>query len=328
MLTDDLVSEVRDLLDDPNSIHYTDAEIVRHADRQLQTLARIQIERDVGYHNFELHLQTTDAVKLYERVWEYRLPTWVVNVTRVWEITSPESGETTYSPYLWTTQATFGHEVSKVDKAQGGGRAGWYFAGNNAIQLRGVAAEIAMRVQVAKLPAPLFKATIATAHADADKLYLPTTLALGTERLEEGDYINADVVVTGLNTATDDYRGARRRCIYSTPNADDGGTRRHELSLDATYSAALEVGDVVQAQVPLPEEYTRLLVLMVARACFSKRGNREAIGSIYPELREQRGAFEMRVAPRDTHGPDFVRKRTGRSRRLDDDDGRRGWYYG
>lgn len=329
MLTTDLVEEVRDILDDPNSIHYQDAEIVRHADRQLQILARTQVRFDMGYHNFELHLQKGDAVQLYNQVWEYRLPSWVVNVTRVWQIDDPASAEPTFSPYLWSEEATIGSIVEKIDKADVARGGGWYFAGNNAIQLRGFASETAMRVQVAKLPAPLFLATLATAHADADKLYLPASLTLGTERIELGDYINADVVVTTLNTATNDYRGVRRRCIYSTPNADDGGTRRHELSMDAAFSGApLEVGDAIETQVPLPEEHTRLLCLKVARACLQKRGNREAIISIANELRYEQAMFEARVTPRDTHAPDFVRRRTGRRRALTEDEDRRAWYYG
>jgi hypothetical protein len=295
MITSDFVAAVRDPLDDPKKQKYSDSEIVRAGDQQQRALFQTLVYNNKEYHNMTLVLQAENGRQLFQNTYQWSLPTWVSAVVSIHErVASSGTGESTYSPYLWTSPTTiqFGRKINKLDAG----------------------------VQVAKVPPKLFRAKIATLYQDNTGMYLPPSIELGTVDREEGAYINSEIQCVSTFLGTSKNYGSVVRCIYSTPidEAADG-TRQHLLRFEQPMPEPLATDDFVEALVALPEVHVRYLVLMTAQACASKK-NIALIKALQAEIGEKRAAFmQYAKPPRDHAGPYLRSGATMRPIRRDRD---------
>ncbi len=311
MIVTDFISKVRLVLDDvadttTNPVPtYTDAEIVDHGQEQMRQLARVQAQQGKGFYNFTMAVRSKTSgpiivTQVMNSVFQYTLPPWVMQIAGVWQINDTQ--QTSFSPYLWTNNELplAGMVIPRWNRQMS---TGYSFDDRRNLRLYGFSNPISLLLNVAKLPPRWFKATLDfPGAASGMSLYLPTGgLALGTEDIDEGAYINADIQIT--SSATIDKVGATRRCIYSKASTSVAGVRRHELlfangsNWPTPYPAA---GDVVETVLPIAEEHTRLPILLTANACFEKKGNLIGQKAIAPEIQAQTAAFREFASQQDS----------------------------
>ena len=315
---------VRDRLDDPNGTKYTDPEIVRHIDEQARVMFRKQTQASKEWHNFALMVQKEDARQLFGDVWEWRLPTWVDRVVKIFERGGTGSVETTFSPYLWSGNngVTFGREILKTDPTR---RNGWTWEGQHTLRLWKTTQAPELILLVCKVPPPSLKVKVAKAYADASGVYLPATSdtanwILGSTKLEEGVYINAEIEVTATNSAVATHLGDLRRVSYSQSDAID--TARYQaLRFETNFTNVLAVGDTVETQLPVPDAHATLLVLLTLNAIFTKKNNTDGMKAIVGDLsREWQDFIMFATAPRDSSGPYFYTSSISATRRSSSDE--------
>lgn len=329
MNTTQFLLEVADLLDDPSSRIYPEAERIRSGDRQLRGLYRTLVEANKQFSNYTMGVQKEVALESIDNVFDYRLPSWVMAVVRVWIRGGSPASESTFNLYAWTSGAAqLGLEIQK------GGQWGepqWKWQGSNTLRLLNFSEAQELVLEVVVRPAPMFKGVIATENPSTSRLYLPAP-SYGTVDLEEGSYVNSDWQVTGTANTNATQFGEVRRCVYSNAATVVAAVRYHELVLDSAWPVALAQGDTIETILALPDEHTRLLVLLTARACFQKKGNMKGLEATQGEMLVEMQRFtQFATPPRDSAGP----TKWARPRPTTGQMGWRGWgnwgwgrYYG
>lgn len=304
------VTAVQDVLDDAGS-KYPVASIVRHGDQQMRGLFRTLVTANKQYSNFTMHLQQSEGRQILQNVWEYRLPTWVTAVVAVHR--RPiivDAGEITFSPYRWTV-TTPPMLQNEIPKSTHDIRPRWTWEGMHTLRIWNESTAPELTLQVAKLPARMFKARLTTASADTTSVYLPTQLEYGEFETEEGAYINSEVMVSSTADGASTNYGLVRRCVYSDPTNIVSLSRLHTLYFDAALDSTFAAEDRIETLIPLPDEHVRYLVLKTAQACFQKKASMEGLKAIAGELQEEGAKFlTYATPPRDTRGPTFYRRRT------------------
>lgn len=312
---------VRDRLDDTSGNKYTSAEIVRHIDEQARVMFRKQTQASKDWHNFALMIQKEDGRNIFADVWEWRLPTWIDKVVRVYERGGTATTESTFSPYIWTgnNNVTFGREVPKTDD---GRRDGWSWEGQHTFRMWRRVESTELIIMCCKTPPPSLKVTIAHAYADASGAYLPATSdtanwLIGSTSLEEGVYVNAEMQVTSTAVATATHLGDARRVTYSQPDAIDSAVRYQALRFDYNFTNTLAIGDTIETMLPVPDAHITLLVLLTLNAIFTKKNNTDGMKAIAGDLaREWQDFIMFATAPRDSTGPYFKVSGTSNQRRV------------
>ena len=327
---------IRDELDDNAKLKYSDGELVRHIDEQARTLCRLQMRTNKEWANFALSLQSEDARKLFQNTYEWKLPTWVEAVIRVYiRVNSSGAGETTFSNYKWTNNdQTLGTMIPKTDLMR---RSGWSWEGNHTLRIWNFSVVPELTLEVVADPAPMFKAAILTIPVApvATSFFLPPLPVpvandLGERGyVEEGRYINGEVQVTATTGAADTKLGETRRIIYSKSSTIDVATRRHQLDLEAPFSSNVAVGDTIESLIPVSEMHSRVLMLKVLNAAAVKKFNIDLQKSIGAEMGEEMAAFvEWASKPRDSNGPFFKLSSSGLRKPYDPDTRQFGYVQG
>lgn len=307
MNTSQYLTEVADVLDDPDSEMYPAEEVIRHGDRQLRGLYRTLVESNKQYSNFTMAVRASVALEPLDNIFDYRLPSWVMAVTRIWIRNGTATSEPNLSLYQWTAgEVQLGSEILKTGREYD---PRWGWQGSGTIRLYNFSAAQELVLEVVVRPAKMCKAKISTAPPDASSLYLPAVPNYGALELEEGAYINSDWEVTDTANANAVYFGESRRCIYSNAATIDALVRYNKLSFDSPFSGTIAQGDTVETVLALPDEHTRILVLLAARACLQKKGNLKGIEAIQGELLQEQTRFSMYASPpRDARGPSEWKK--------------------
>jgi hypothetical protein len=306
------LTRIRDELDDNAKLKYSDAELVRHIDEQSRTLCRLQMRANKEWSNFAVALQSEDARKLFNNTYEWKLPSWIEAVKRVYiRVNSDGTGESTFSHYNWTLNTqTLGTMVSKTDATR---RSGWSWEGNHTFRLWNFTFVPELTLEVVADPSPMFKAAILNIPAApvATSFFLPPALAANDlgERgyVEEGIYVNGEVQVTATTGAADLKLGQTRRIVYSNAATIDSGTRRHQLTFESSLASNVAVGDTIETLIPVAAMHSRILMLKVLNAAAVKKFNIDLQRSIGAELGEEMAAFtEWASKPRDSNGPFYM----------------------
>jgi len=322
----EFLTEVRLIVDDPiDAVNnpqnkFTTTALLSYLQRHAQALCRTQFQRDQGFHNFPLILKSAEAKQVVRNVYQWALPPWVVGVSavRMKNGTDDAVTEPTFSPFLWTNQVVLSDPLQKKAKNSD---YGWKWDGNRTLQLWGESFAPTLYLEVTKLPARLFTATIDQIGASTSKFYLPVALTLGLEDRVEGGYINAEIQVA--TSVTISKVGLVRRVVYSNANVDSGaGVRKSELTLESALPAALAVGDTIETLIPYGEEHSRLLLLKTAWSCFEQLANIPAQKAIAADLGDEMAKFLDYITPRDTaqveswHRPNLRRHTPDHDRAL------------
>lgn len=315
MIVDELLDDVRlvvnDSADETENAKqtYSDGDVIRAATRQVQSLVRIQVEKTRGFHNATICLQTSRARQIYPNCWQYPIPSWVSSIVSVYERSAGADSETAITPYVWSTANRIIQIARKIEpwRRDSEGVVGYHWDGNRTLRIYGIAQAVPLALDIAKLPAPLMRVTIANAHGEADKLWIPDEPELGAISIEEGALVNAELqVTTAANSAN---YGQLRRVVYSTSNDVSATARRNLVYLESPLTAALSQNDVVQSMLPFGTEHSRVVTLMTANALFEKTANLLAQRAIAEELRMELANFARFADRKDYDGPEFIRPR-------------------
>lgn len=311
----ELLQRVRDYAPEVGG-DLTDELVVRILDKTILSLTRLMVQRNEGYFNTEILVHASDFVNTQQDVWDYRHPTWITNIVECRRATFTGGGLKTMFP-AERGVLDFREDVLAVAEhthRQGG----WEWFNENTLRLRDTSQALDLVVRVAKKPAPLFKGVIATKHSILSKLYMPTTLALGVEELEQGRYLDTQVEIT---SSSGKALGQRRSVTADNPHAQSSGsTRLHELRLDRTLAEAPVVGDTIESIMEIDETHSELVVLKAAKALFQRRNNTKGLRSIRDDLAEQMGMFISTVTPRQVQEPGILRMGTTRALRSNNPD--------
>lgn len=329
MNTTEFLSETNDLLDNDRSLKFSDAMLIRTANRQMRGLFRTLVQANKEYSNFSLALYATGAVQLMQDIWEYRLPTWVTHVAKVYRIDSmPTTTPTTFSPYQWQGGTT-SQRGSVIEKWVANSRERyWSWEGTQTLRLNRSTTSENLLLEVAVRPPVMFKATLSQAGADASHFYLPAALTYGDPELEEGAFVNAEIICTGTGNTNGLNYGNQRRVIYSNAATIVLGSRLHELTFEAPWAETPAENDIFESIVPIPDEHTRLLVLKTAQAAFGRKPNIDAARIISSEMADEMGKFmAYATAPRDKQGPSYIRHSLRTRPAYDPDRPFWGWDY-
>lgn len=311
MNTTQHIAAVRDVLDEtllPNVAgkKYTDEEILRHTDLQVRQLFRTLVSLTKEYHNFIICRRKEDARQVMANAWEWRLPSWISNVARVYEVLGLSgANETTVSPYLYPLVASmrFGREIEK--EAPDLRVEHWSWQGRHTLRIASLAAPIDIVLFVAKLPPRMFRVKLESPSESKSVIYLPVSpeKSAGGYDLEPGVYVNSDMQCTMTNAAQSMNYGQVSRVIYSDPVALVSNTRTHVLHFDWPLPSMPEAGDIFESMLPVPYEHARYLQLLVANACAQKK-NGEVLEALKDDLAKETALFmEYANNPRDFNGP-------------------------
>jgi hypothetical protein len=316
----ELLTEVQDLVE---SCDEKDDVIMRHADRMLRSLARKQIEVDAGYYNAEFMLRPDDFTEVYTGEFEARLATWVSRISEVWRTTAAR--DVPVAPYEAYAPFARSHMIKPIRKADI--TAGWEFTGTDTIRFRGFSQEaLKVRLRVAKRPARLARFTLEEPSRLANVIYLPMEPSAGAFEIENGAYMGSRFQVSALPTG---LPGAPPRVVFgevrlgvaSDPNfITESGVRRTRVTLSSPFSAALEAGDTIDMVCELPDEHSRLLVLMIGEAIFQKRNNTDALRSIGDAMAREWNTFLAHILPRQDQTPSMARRSLQRAALTQNDE--------
>lgn len=307
-----------------------DAQILRYANRAMQSLMRYQVEHSDGYYNCEIHLHPDDFTEIHRGFWETHLPEWTVRITDVYILGT--GTEELFTPYESDNPNNIHSQVGPSRRSDR--RFGWEFTRNKGFAVRQASPDsLRFKLRVAKLPASLASFTIDERAFDDEGFYLPVTPTLGVYEITRGAYINTAFQVTSsaAQDQTQVYRpilGEIRTCQDSDPNfITENGARKTRILLSSPFNFPLIEGDTLESVVELPGEHCRLLVLSIAEMIFQRRNNTDALRSIRDELAREFQAFVRYASPRDNQFPSIARRSPIRDRASYRRDPDRDWWY-
>lgn len=306
-----LLAELRDLLNDEKGLSFSDEMLIRAANRQMRGLFRTMIQGNKEYSNYTIGMTAGgNALEVYNNTWEFRLPSWITQVTDVYRAEGFSVVEPYWASYKWTngSNVNAGQVIPKWTTNQQYPH--WLWQGNNnTLRLVNYSVCPDILLCVAVRPPLLFRAKIATVNASPSGAYLPPIPEFGGYENEEGALINGVVEVVSTQNVNSTNYGMVRRVVYSSANTLVSGSRTYIIEIDKRWDTALAAGDVIESVIPIPDQHTRILVLKTAQAAFQRKNNVEGLRSIGAELGEELVKFTSYAAsPRDRNGPTFIKR--------------------
>lgn len=314
MKLSEYITRVRDQIQEPSALKWTDVEIVRYLNHAVMYLFRWQADADQSYHNAEISLLGSAATATHSSQYLYTLPRWVYRVAHVRiKKTSTESR---------------GSEIpagSQLDANEG-----WHFDTFKRLRVVGYGTAQDLTVMVAKIPSRLHQGTTPAAGTSTTLITanLPTaSFSSNYEYESETDaYLNALVEVTGVADASRDPVGQVRRVTASSRTHAGSGVYRVTMTVEPSWTVTPAASDTYELHPEVDDAHARLLVLMTAQACFQKHNNLGGIESIKPEMLEERRRFIDSSRPRDDGRPKHWNMGAEPSFRRDPD--RHNYFYG
>ena len=308
MKVSEFVQEVRDQIRDPNNVFVAnDVQVRRLGNRHVRAMHRAQVEAEGGYHNFPITIAQADAVQKNIQRFHYYLPPFVSKVHLV-----RESKGSTEGPGAIVEAVNHREEYIR----------GWRFSGPNTIELFGFSQAIDLEIDASKFPSKATTGTVNQPHPDDDKLWV--TYSESNDELETttNAYVNAEFHMTGISTTSHLVAGQVRRCISSSLK-NDSGTMRIELQFEQSWGVTPIANDTWEMGLEIPDEHTRLVVLLTARSIYQQEGNNDSLRAIRSELDEERLRFRQYIQPRQQQEAVFMRGRstreTGRRSTMDNE---------
>ena len=144
MKISEVVTLVRDLLDDASANHWSDVQVVRNMGLASNIMFRWHVQGDSSYHNFEIQILGTDAVQFGANAYVYTMPRFTHKVIRVRE-TKPATDQ---------TQVNFPSGSLRTSKQ------GWIFTRNKQLRMVGFSDPKDLTIDIGKIPARLSRGTV------------------------------------------------------------------------------------------------------------------------------------------------------------------------
>lgn len=311
MILTELIAKIREEVDDPApGKKHTDAVLASRIYDQTNAMVRRLTEINEKYHNYYLTLDAADARQVASDSWEYSLPRFIAKITGV----RPAQDSLT-SPRM--------RPIPHVDENRDEASPGWDFAGLHSLRLHRFGEAQTLEIQVAKNPARLTlgslpdQSGLATnqLRMDSPGTSGNTNAATYPHEREADAYANSVIEIVGTATTLHPVESQIRVVKSSLPSEALVGyaERFTVLTLDADWDEAPVEGDTYEMHAEVPDEHLRLLVLLVARASFARKGNTDEIRAILGELNEQWDSFVRHNRPRQFQHPAVIKDDLGLS---------------
>lgn len=294
-----IITKLREELTDPSTstnVDWSDAELVGVLTDQVLIMVRRQVAIDEAYHNHRFALTAASAVQRSSNIWAYRLPHWCPKVVEV--RFGQDSG-------LDPRQRV----LRQRDKFGG---AGWRYSGRREIEVEGIATAEDLEVWCAKRPARLTKGTLPTqtgmasnqlrldADTSADALLYPHETVADS-------YVNAVVELTGVNTVGHIVGGQVNTVVSSLHLQNEAGTLYTVLTFRDAWTVLPVSLDTYEMHPEIDDEHLRLLILLCARACWTRRGNKDEVRASELELHQEWAEFQRHMEPRGLQEPKVIK---------------------
>lgn len=303
---------IRGYLDDPNGSKYPDAVIMQNFDLEGREMFRDSVKAGSDFHHVYLNLSATLGQYLFDRCYQYKLPTWSHKITKVFIRTSDSQASTNLSAYTWSNPTSVAPRT-ELPKGSPDKHDGWEYDGNYTLTIWNRTQVEPLTLLVAKVPAPSLKGRIATVLAgNKTQFVVPVENQFGNViELETGVYMNAEFQCTSTQANLGNNLGEVRRCIDSTARDISTGTRLYILTFDRPWNDVPAKDDVFETITPFPEATVKYQILRTVEATASKKANLPLLQTIQPALGRAREAFMEAVGPRrDDSGPSFYKSRS------------------
>lgn len=287
-----LLTRLRDRLDESSANTYTDAELVRYLDEGVLDMFRLQVQHDESYNNCEHNITASADSRALHTDWVvYDIPTWVHKITSVRLTSASNTPRENNIPVR-----TMHNRVGSF----------WCFYGTRRIIVRGRQAGEDLTIECSKIPGPMNAGTVA---ADTTEFSHSTTLlqwdtGSSTESLYEGVYEadwhkNAIIEFTGANTSSTEITGQIVRVTASVSAYDTTDTKTlTRCTLEKAISRTPAAGDTWEMHAEVDGANIGYLVDLAAHKALIKKSNFEAIAALSPDLERERLRFIEAVTPR------------------------------
>ena len=289
MRVSQLITRVRDRLDEATANIYSDAELVRYLDESVNDMFRLQVQHDESYNNCEHDITaSTDSRTLHTDYIVYDVPTWVHKITSVRVKSDSGSRRELNIPArtLHNRRGSF-----------------WAWHGPNRIMVYGTKAGNDLTLEVSKVPAPLNAGTVGSAPSGVTYTtsYFTWNHAVSAETLYEDVYEadwykNSSFEFTGAGTATE-ITGQVVTVASSSILYVDSKTNT-AITFDKVLPRAVAAADTWEMHAEVPSASSGYLVALAANKALIRKSNWEAISSLSADLERERARFIEAVTPR------------------------------
>ena len=287
-----LLTRVRDFIDEATSNVYTDVELVRALDSGVYDMFRLQAQHDESWHNCEHDISaSSDSRVLHSDITLYDIPTWVHKITsvRITGATSAARGLNIPARTLHNTDGSF-----------------WAYHGFNRIMVHGNKAGDDLTLEVSKIPSPMNAGTIAadtTNFAQSTTVIqwdqASTTQSLYEQVYEEDWYKNSIFEFTGVDTTATEITGEVTRGLASSNQFDTTDTKTlTRVVFDKAVSRTPVSTDTWEMHAEVNTASVGYLIALAAHKAFIRKSNFEAIAALAADLERERARFIEAVTPR------------------------------
>jgi len=289
MRVSQLLTRLRDRIDESTANVYSDAQLVRFINEAVDDLFRLQVQHDESWHNCEFDLTfAANGRTLHTDVTLYDIPRWVHKITGIRVTSTSSSGREANIPVrtLHNRHGSF-----------------WAPHGFRRIMVAGGKAESDITVSCSKMPAPLNAGTLGTpatlVHSTSQ---IHFDHGSGTESvyevaLEADWYKNAIFEFTGVNSGSHAIEGlvasgASSATVYDTDDSYTSVT--FEAALGVTPAAA----DTWEMVAEVQSVHVGFLTALAAHKVFIRKSNYEAASALAPDLEREKLRFVESITPR------------------------------
>lgn len=294
-----IITKLREEISDPASstnVDWADGELAGILSDQVLIMVRRQIAIDEAYHNHRFTLLGSTAIQRSGNIWAYRLPHWCPKIVEV----------------RFAQDSALESQQRVLRQRDKFGGLGWRYSGRREIEVNGIATAEDIEVWCAKRPARLTKGTLPTQASLATnqlRLDVDTSADASTYPHETvaDSYANAVVEITGVNAVGHLVGGQVNTVVSSAHLQNEGGTLYTVLTMRDAWTVVPVAADTYELHPEIDDEHTRLLVLLSARACWSRKGNKDEVRATELELHQEWAEFQRHMEPRGIQEPKILK---------------------
>lgn len=287
----DVITAVRDKVNDPNRKYWTDVEIARWASHHARQLFRHKAQADSSYGAVNHLMLGTDADRvrsIKDDQFRYHFPSWVYRINGVRERKDAN------------TRATL-VDVKWYPRDQ---ISGWFLSTDRSIDLMGFTSAMDLEIEAAKLPTQLHYGTVDSPCEDRQTLRLASAPVDQDAKafpldLENDAYVGMEVELMTGSTETTDRRG-HVQLVISQDHVYDSALSKWVVRLVVfpKWPTAPQIGDTYELHVPLDESNYEYVSARIARSLFHKTDNQEGIATVQSVMLEGHDAYIAGLRPR------------------------------
>lgn len=293
MRVSQILTRVRDRIDEATANVFSDEELVRYLHESEMDMFRIQIQHDESYQNCIHDIVGATGIEQSSDIIVHNLPRWLFKLNLVHLTADSGIRRENLIPY-GTLQRTRGPY--------------WAWFGNHSIKHVGNHAGEDITVECGKRPAKLNSGSVAASPAPTSTTFHIEHDAVTTlyEMETEPDvYKNAEFEFTGVNLDAHTISSQIVRCDSSELVFDSSKTFT-KITTDQAMTFTPNAADTWEMQSEMDASHIGLLILLTVEKAYQRKGNWEAISTMQPNLSVERLRYIEAMVPRNNGGLQYA----------------------